>query len=125
MTPEDALGAVEAGADALVVSNHGGRVLDEMPGTARVLSTIVEKVAGRVPVLVDGGVRGGADTFKMLALGAKAVLVGRPIAIAAVGGEVAGVKFLIKQYSDELKNSLYITGAGTLDGIRLSMLLKK
>ncbi len=125
MTEEDAELAIEIGADALVVSNHGGRVMDEMPGTARVLQKISERVANRVPVLVDGGIRSGMDVFKMIALGADAVLVGRPIAISAVGGEVPGVKFLYNQYTNELKNTMNITGAESLKKISKDMLLKK
>jgi isopentenyl diphosphate isomerase/L-lactate dehydrogenase-like FMN-dependent dehydrogenase/biotin carboxylase len=125
MTPEDAILAIDAGADAIVVSNHGGRVLDDMPGTARVLESIANAVKNKIPVLVDGGIRSGMDIFKMLALGANAVLVGRPIAIAAVGGDSAGVKYLINQYNAELKNTMNITGADTLENIVKSMLLKK
>jgi isopentenyl diphosphate isomerase/L-lactate dehydrogenase-like FMN-dependent dehydrogenase len=125
MTPEDAILAVDAGADAIVVSNHGGRVLDDMPGTARVLESIANAVKNKIPVLVDGGIRSGMDIFKMLALGANAVLVGRPIAIAAVGGDSAGVKYLINQYNSDLKNTMNITGAETLGKIDKSMLLKK
>jgi isopentenyl diphosphate isomerase/L-lactate dehydrogenase-like FMN-dependent dehydrogenase/biotin carboxylase len=125
MTVEDAELALEIGADAIVVSNHGGRVMDEMPGTARVLQKIREKVDRRVPLLVDGGIRSGMDVFKMIALGADAVLVGRPIAISAVGGEVPGVKFLYNQYTNELKNTMNITGAETIKDIRFDMLLKK
>ncbi len=125
MTPEDALLAMDAGADAIVVSNHGGRVLDDMPGTARVLGKIADTIKGKFPVLVDGGIRSGMDIFKMLALGANAVLVGRPIAISAVGGDSAGVKYLINQYTSELKNTMNITGAASLSKIEYSMLLKK
>ena len=125
MTEEDAELAIEIGANALVVSNHGGRVMDEMPGTARVLQKISERVAQRVPVLVDGGIRSGMDVFKMIALGADAVLVGRPIAISAVGGDVPGVKFLYNQYANELKNTMNITGAESLKNISKDMLLKK
>lgn len=125
MTVEDAILAIDAGSDAIVVSNHGGRVLDEMPGTARVLEKIAEAVQGRIPVLVDGGIRSGMDIFKMIALGAQAVLVGRPIAISAVGGDFAGVKYLIHQYTTDLKNTMNIAGAGSLSSISKTMLLKK
>lgn len=125
MTVEDAKSALNAGADAIVVSNHGGRILDEMPGTARVLNQIAETIDKKIPVLVDGGIRSGMDIFKMHALGADAVLVGRPIAIAAVGGESAGVKFVMNQYSTELKNSMNIAGAERISDIKKSMILKK
>lgn len=125
MTKEDAISAIESGADAIVVSNHGGRVLDEMPGTARVLSEISEVVNGKIPILVDGGIRSGMDVFKMLALGANSVLVGRPIAISAVGGEIAGVKFLVNQYKNELAQTMNITGSESLNAITRKMILKK
>ena len=76
MTPQDAEKAVAAGADAIVVSNHGGRVLDHCPGTADILPHIAAALRGRVPIIVDGGVRSGVDVLKMLALGADAVGVG-------------------------------------------------
>jgi len=125
MTVQDAELSLELGASAIVVSNHGGRVLDEMPGTARVLPMIVEKIKGKLPILVDGGVRSGMDVFKMLALGAEGVLIGRPIAIYAVGGGVGGVKYLYNQLTTELKNSMSITGCANLKNISRDMLLKK
>ena len=82
MTVEDALMAVEAGADAIVVSNHGGRVLDFTPGSADVLPEIAKAVKGKIKILVDGGVRTGVDVVKMLGLGADAVLIGRPFVTA-------------------------------------------
>src|SRR5690606_7345964 len=78
MTAEDARTALELGVDGLVVSNHGGRILDGQPATVEVLPEIAEAVAGRVPLLLDGGIRRGTDVLKALALGASAVLVGRP-----------------------------------------------
>ncbi|TGL03382.1 ATP-grasp domain-containing protein [Leptospira bouyouniensis] len=125
MNPEDAKLAVEGGFSAIVVSNHGGRVLDGMPGTARVLPKIAEVVKGKIPLLVDGGIRSGMDVFKMIALGADAVLVGRPVAISLVGGEDAGIRFLLQKYSEELKQSMSVTGAKTLVDIKRSMLLHK
>ncbi len=125
MTPEDAELALSIGASAIVVSNHGGRVMDEMPGTARVLPKIVEKIYKRIPVLVDGGIRTGMDVFKMISLGADAVLIGRPISIYAVGGDVAGVKFLYNQFTNELKNTMNITGAEYIHQINKDMILKK
>ncbi|MBL8018737.1 MAG: alpha-hydroxy-acid oxidizing protein [Leptospirales bacterium] len=117
MSPEDAEEAIRAGVSALVVSNHGGRVLDDMPGTARVLPEIVSVVAGRIPVLVDGGIRTGQDVFKMLALGANGVLVGRPLAIAAVGGDLAAVKFLYSRMRDELARTMNLCGTERLTDI--------
>ncbi|TGM62730.1 ATP-grasp domain-containing protein [Leptospira meyeri] len=125
MNPEDAKLALEGGFSAIVVSNHGGRVLDGMPGTARVLPKIAEAVKGKIPLLVDGGIRSGMDVFKMLALGADAVLLGRPVAISLVGGEEAGIRFLLQKYSEELKQSMSVTGAKTLVDIKRTMLLHK
>ncbi|MCR9143509.1 MAG: alpha-hydroxy-acid oxidizing protein [bacterium] len=124
LSPEDAELAIAAGVDAIVVSNHGGRVLDDMPGTARVLPGVAAAVRQRVPLLVDGGVRSGQDAYKMLALGADAVLVGRTLAIAAVGGGVSAVKFLYSQYAGELRKTMNLCGAATLADIRSEHILR-
>ena len=111
MSGQDAKAALDAGVDAIVVSNHGGRIMDDMPGTADVLASIVEAVGGRVPVLVDGGIRTGQDVLKMLALGAKAVLIGRPLAIASVGGGVPAVRFYLQRCASELRSAMQLCGA--------------
>lgn len=110
MTPEDARGCVEAGVDAIVVSNHGGRALDHTPGTAEVLPYIAEAVKGKITILVDGGVRSGTDVLKMLALGADAVLVGRPVIIGAVGGGTEGVAMVLNKMAAELRAAMVLTG---------------
>lgn len=110
MTVEDALLAVDAGVDALVVSNHGGRVLDHTPGTAEVLPAIAQAVAKRCTVLVDGGVRDGSDVLKMLALGADAVLIGRPFSIAACGKLQEGVFTYAEQLRSQLTQAMTLTG---------------
>src|SRR5208337_390879 len=110
MTPIEADLAVEAGAAAIVVSNHGGRVLDHTPGTADVLPEIANRVKGKLIIFVDGGVRSGADVLKLLALGADAVLVGRPLAIGAFGGGAEGVTLLINKMKDELVQAMLLTG---------------
>lgn len=102
MTVADAEACAWAGVDGIVVSNHGGRVLDHTPGTAEVLTGIADAVGGEMAVLVDGGVRSGADVLKMLALGAQAVLVGRPLTVGAVGG-AAGVALVLAQLAAELQ----------------------
>ena len=79
MTVNGAKKALEAGASGIVVSNHGGRVLDQCPATAEVLPAIADAVGGKMTILVDGGIRTGMDVFKALALGADAVLIGRPL----------------------------------------------
>ena len=117
MTVKDALLAVEAGAAGIVVSNHGGRVLDHTPGTAEVLPEIAQAVKGKLRILVDGGVRSGVDVLKMLALGAEAVMVGRPMAIASVGGGKEGVALLLNQYAEELRTAMIYTGCKTLSDI--------
>jgi isopentenyl diphosphate isomerase/L-lactate dehydrogenase-like FMN-dependent dehydrogenase len=122
MTVEDAQGAVEAGAAGIVVSNHGGRVLDHTPGTAEVLPAISSSVKGKIKVFVDGGIRSGADVLKMLALGAEAVLVGRPMAIAAVGGGKEGVTFMLNQYADQLKTAMIYGGCRSLADVSSSVL---
>jgi 4-hydroxymandelate oxidase len=114
MCVEDALAAREAGAAAIVVSNHGGRVLDHTPGAADVLPGIARAVGADLTVLADGGVRSGGDVLKMLALGARAVLVGRPLAIAAVGAGVDGVRLALDQIRNELKVAMILTGCATL-----------
>ncbi|WCL48285.1 alpha-hydroxy-acid oxidizing protein [Leptospira sp. GIMC2001] len=125
MDTSDAMLAVEGGFSAIVVSNHGGRVLDGLPGTARVLPKIVEKVKGKIAISVDGGIRSGMDAFKMLALGAETVLIGRPVAIAAVGADAAGVKFLIQKYSNELKQTLSLTACRNIADAKPDMLFRK
>ncbi len=117
MTPDDAQLAVKAGASAIVVSNHGGRVLDSMPATSDVLADIATAVKGKITILVDGGIRSGGDILKMLALGADAVMIGRPFSIAAVGGLQEGVEAYIDQISSELKQAMVLTGTGSVTSV--------
>jgi isopentenyl diphosphate isomerase/L-lactate dehydrogenase-like FMN-dependent dehydrogenase len=114
MHPEDARLAVDAGAEAVVVSNHGGRVLDHTPGTAEVLPRVARAVAGRAAVVVDGGVRGGVDVLKMLALGADVVMLGRPFAWSAVGGGKAAVAEHLERIRGELFSAMVLTGCAVL-----------
>lgn len=114
MTVDEAEAAVAAGAAAIVVSNHGGRILDHTPGAATVLPAIAEAVGKHVKVLVDGGVRSGLDTLKLLALGADAVLVGRPLVVGAFGGGAEGVKLILERMTAELKQAMLLTGCGSL-----------
>ena len=110
LTGEDAGLAVDAGVDGLVVSNHGGRQLDGVAATITALPEVVEAVAGRIPVLMDGGVRRGVHVLTALALGAKAVLVGRPMAWGlAVGGE-QGVVDVLELLRAELRNAMILSG---------------
>lgn len=110
MTVADARAAADAGCDAIVVSNHGGRVLDHAMGVADVLPEIAQRVKGHLTVLADGGVRDGVDILKMLALGADAVMIGRPFSIAAMGGEAEGVKAYIETLKGQLKSTMVLTG---------------
>jgi isopentenyl diphosphate isomerase/L-lactate dehydrogenase-like FMN-dependent dehydrogenase len=125
MTPEDALRAADCGADGVIVSNHGGRVLDFMPGTADVLPEVAKALGGRVAVFCDGGVRSGGDVLKMLALGADCVMVGRPFAIAAVGGGAEGVALLAASYRQELETAMVMTGTASVRDIHSSILRRR
>lgn len=112
--PEDAVRAVQLGLDGVVVSNHGGRQLDSAPATLDVLPSIVRAVGGRGEVLLDGGVRRGTDVIKALALGANAVLIGRPYVYAlAVSGE-AGVVHVLDILREEMERALTLMGVGTV-----------
>lgn len=121
MTVEEAHLAVSAGASAIVVSNHGGRVLDHTPATASVLKDIAQAVSGRCQVFVDGGVRSGVDVFKLLALGADAVLIGRPFAQYAIGGGDEAVKLYAQKIYNELKGAMLLTGCQDLQAIKDSL----
>lgn len=117
MCVEDAIAAYEAGAAAIVVSNHGGRVLDHTPGTADVLPQIVNKIKGKIKIFVDGGVRTGYDVLKMLALGAEAVLIGRDIVRAAVGGGIKGVQIHMDYMMKTLGKAMKMTNCKKLNDI--------
>lgn len=122
MDERDALIAAEAGAAAIVVSNHGGRVLDHTPGTAEVLPNISEKVRGKTKILVDGGIRTGYDVLKMLALGAESVLIGRDVIRAAVGGGVIGVKLQMEHLQKGLVKAMKMVGCKSLGQISKDVL---
>ena len=113
LSVEDAQAAEECGCDAIVVSNHGGRAFEAVPGTAAALPAIARSVKN-MTVLVDGGVRAGADVLKMLALGARAVLIGRPAIIAAIGGEEEGVQLWLSRLQRQLIESMILTGCASV-----------
>ena len=117
MTVEDAMLAVEAGVDAIVVSNHGGRVLDCTPGAADVLPAIAEAVKGKITILADGGVRNGVDVLKMIGLGADGVLIGRPFVTASFGGGKEGVEMYVNKVIDELEATMRLTGCQSIKDI--------
>lgn len=122
MTPEEAVAAYKVGAAGIVVSNHGGRVLDHTPGTAEVLPAIADKVKGKMTIFVDGGIRYGADVLKMLALGADAVLVGRPLVRGSVGGGAEGVAAILKKMQDELVVAMTLTGTADVKKVSRDIL---
>ena len=118
MTVAGAKKALEAGAAGIVVSNHGGRVLDQCPATAEVLPEIVSALHGSsTVVLVDGGIRTGTDIFKALALGADGVLIARPFVTAVYGGGEEGVRLYIEKLAGELADAMQMCGARTLADI--------
>lgn len=119
---EDAKEAVRFGADGIVVSNHGGRQLDGVASTARALPKIAEAVGSDLTVLVDGGVRSGLDVVRMLALGAKGVLIGRSPSYALAAGGQAGVENLLDLFAKEIRVAMTLTGTRTLATIDRSAL---
>lgn len=122
MTPDEAELAVEAKAAAIIVSNHGGRVLDSTPGSADVLPEIADRVRGRITVLADGGIRTGTDVLKMLALGADAVLVGRPLVAGVFGNGREGVTLLFDRIRSELHQAMLLTGTASVRNVSRSIL---
>jgi hypothetical protein len=124
MSPEDAIIAFESGAAAIGVSNHGGRVLDHTPGVAEVLPDIVKAAGKSGMIIADGGIRNGYDVLKMLSLGADAVLVGRDIVRAAVGGGIEGVGLQMKTLREDLSKAMKMTGCASLEDINPGILVK-
>jgi L-lactate dehydrogenase (cytochrome) len=117
LAAEDARSALAAGADAIVVSNHGGRQLDGAPSTISVLPEIVAAIDGRCEVLFDGGIRSGQDIAKALALGARAGLIGKSFLFALAAGGEAGVTTALKILHDELKFTLALTGTSQVAAV--------
>ena len=117
MTPSGAEKAVEAGAAAIVVSNHGGRVFGCGAATAEVLPEIADAVKGQIKILVDGGIRTGADIFRALALGADAVLIGRPVLNAVYGSAEEGLRIYMDKLVSELTDTMFMTGVSRLSEI--------
>lgn len=117
MTAEGAEKAVQVGVYGIVVSNHGGRVIDNTPATLEVLPEICAAVGGQVKIFVDGGIRSGYDVFKALALGADAVLIGRPYVTAACGGGAEGVALYTRKIISELQDAMKMTGCAELKDI--------
>ncbi len=122
---EDAKAAAEIGADGIVVSNHGGRQLDGVPSTARALPSIVEAVGDKLSVLADGGVRSGLDVVRMLAMGAKTVLLGRVWAFALAGGGEAGVAHMLQLVEAEMRVAMALTGVTSIGAITRDILIQE
>lgn len=117
MTVRGALKALDAGAAGIVVSNHGGRVMDGVPPTAHVLPAIASAVGGRMTVLVDGGIRTGTDVLRALAMGADATIVARPYVTALYGGGAEGVALLTQKLQGELSDAMSMCGVHKLADI--------
>ena len=123
LDPEDARRAADAGVDGIVVSNHGGRQLDSVLSTVRALPDVVDAVGDEVEVLVDGGVRTGLDVLKMVALGARAVLIGRPWAWAVAARGEAGVRHVLRVIKADLDTALGLTGQTSINDVDRSALV--
>jgi 4-hydroxymandelate oxidase len=122
--PDDARQAVALQTGGLIVSNHGGRTLDTTPATAAVLPRIVQAVGGELPVLVDGGIRRGTDVLKAMALGASAVLVGRPCIHGLANAGALGVAHVLRLLRDELEIAMALCGCATLAQATPALLFK-
>ncbi len=123
MTPKSALKCAEAGAYGIIVSTHGGRVMEDNPAPCSMVPAIRQAVGDRIKIIVDGGIRSGADVFKCLALGADAVLIGRPYAIAAHGGGREGVKLYSERIMAQLKECMMMTDCRTLADITMDKIM--
>jgi 4-hydroxymandelate oxidase len=122
LDPDDAELAVQAGAQGIIVSNHGARNLDTVPAAIDALPDVVARVQGRAPVLVDGGIRRGTDVLKSIALGATAVLVGRPYCYALSVAGSQGVRRVVEILRGELEAAMMLSGVSTVSGIDRSLL---
>jgi len=124
LNPDDAEKAIKAGVSGIIVSNHGGRNLDTVPATIEALPRIAEKVKKRIPVLMDGGIRRGTDVLKALALGADAVLVGKPICFGLACGGAEGVTKVLEILRYEFELAMMLTGKATIGEIDSSVIWK-
>ncbi len=125
LDPEDAIEAANCGVDGLIVSNHGGRQLDGVPSTAQALPPIAEAVGDRLTVLADGGIRSGLDVVRMLALGAKGVLLGRAWVYALAGGGEAGVAHVLRLIEAEMRVAMALTGVTRIADIGRDALVER
>lgn len=122
LNPNDAEKAIKIGASGIIVSNHGGRNLDTVPATIEVLPRIVERVNKRIPILLDGGIRRGTDVLKAIALGANAVLVGRPICYGLAAGGASGVAKTLDILKAEFEMAMALSGRATIASIDSSLI---
>ena len=122
LNPEDADKAVKTGVSGIVVSNHGGRNLDTVPATIEALPRIAHKVNKQIPILMDGGIRRGTDVLKAIALGATAVLVGKPICFGLGCGGAEGVTKVLEILKTEFEMAMALTGRATIDSIDPSVI---
>ncbi|MGZ4879340.1 MAG: alpha-hydroxy acid oxidase, partial [Candidatus Angelobacter sp.] len=125
LSAEDGKRAVERGADGVIVSNHGGRNLDTVPAAIDALPRVVEAVAGRIPVMLDSGIRRGTDVLAALALGAKAAFIGRPYVYGLAVGGAQGVERVISILRDELERAMALTGRRSIAEIDATVLWRK
>jgi 4-hydroxymandelate oxidase len=125
LNPEDAACALESGIDGIIVSNHGGRNLDTLPSAIEALPRVVHAVSGRVPVLMDSGIRRGTDILMALALGARAVLIGRPYAYGLAAGGAEGVERVVRILREELERAMALTGRRSIAEIDSSVLWQR
>jgi 4-hydroxymandelate oxidase len=125
LDPADALQAEAGGVDGIIVSNHGGRTLDTVPAAIEVLPSVAAAIGDRLPILLDGGIRRGTDVLKALALGASAVMVGRPILHGLAAAGATGVAHVLKILRTELEIAMALTGRATLDELDPSVIFAK
>ncbi len=121
MSEQDAVNAIEAGAKAIVVSNHGGRIIASHPSAVSVLENIAKAVKGKAVIIYDGGIRSGDDIFKVIALGADLVMIGRPMATAVLGGGRDGVETYLGMLQSQLAKVMLLTGCKSVSDIRREM----
>ncbi|MFC1504229.1 alpha-hydroxy-acid oxidizing protein [Spirochaetota bacterium] len=118
LTKEDAVQSADIGADIVYISNQGTFVMDSVPGSVEVLHGIYEKVHKHCKIMIDGGIRSGIDIFKVLALGADYVAIGRPFTVACLGGNAEGVRVFCERYKSDLEQAMLLTGAGDISSIK-------
>ena len=119
----DAEKALEVGADVIVVSNHGAHTIDYLPHPLEVMDEIVGTIAGKIPIIVDGGFRRGTDVLKGMAFGAQAVGIGRPILYGLAADGEEGVKTVIREMTEELKRVMTMVGVPNPDGVHKGIIL--